>query len=65
MKRIVILSLIFLTKFLYSQNTWNLSLNTIGGVNPNFGTASNHPINFFTNNTQRMQCIPPVNHVLT
>lgn len=33
--------------------SWNLALNAISG-NPNFGTSSNHPINFFTNGTQRM-----------
>jgi hypothetical protein len=36
-----------------NSQSWNLTLNNITG-NPNFGTSSNHPINFFTNGTQKM-----------
>lgn len=49
--------LLVFTCLIVAKNTnaqsWNLTLNAISG-NPNFGTSSNHPINFFTNGTQRM-----------
>jgi len=35
------------------SQSWNLTLNNVTG-SPNFGTSSNHPINFFTNGTQKM-----------
>ncbi len=36
-----------------SQTSWQLSLNTISGQQPNLGTINNYPINFFTKGIQR------------
>lgn len=39
----------------HSQTAWTTGLNTIvSPQNPNFGTASNHPLYFFTNNRRVM-----------
>src|SRR4051812_40254061 len=39
-----------------AQTSWNIGLNSLSAESsPNFGTSSNHGINFFTNNTQKMQ----------
>lgn len=51
-KILLVFTCLFVAKNTNAQS-WNLTLNAISG-NPNFGTSSNHPINFFTNGTQRM-----------
>jgi len=54
MKKILLLSLsVCLTKLIQAQS-WTQALNIISGTPPNFGTKSNDPINFYTNNTQWM-----------
>jgi hypothetical protein len=49
------LMLIGLAEFTQAQQQWSMNLNNIDPASmPNFGTLSNDPINFFTNNTQQM-----------
>lgn len=53
MKKILLVFTCLIVAKNSDAQSWNLTLNAISG-NPNFGTSSNHPINFFTNGTQRM-----------
>jgi len=57
MKKIALVFISFCFIHILQAQTWNLTLNTISG-NPNFGTANNKPIDFFTNNTLRMSLTP-------
>lgn len=53
MKKIIVVFVCLCLVKLTNAQSWNLSLNTVTGT-PNFGTVNSKPINFFTNNEQKM-----------